>query len=490
MYRIEVIDGVETMVPRNAPAPALVALPEDTIVLRPNKPLKVIKADEEPEVELEVEEIDPAWGTVYVPDPPTEPVDIPVKPSRDPALDLWKIGVKNEDADVINRFYKECLEKCDDETKTGSAMIAVYFNDWRDEKGIADRIEGASFNQLLFDFLAPRHKNKNKKIFFGVRIILSEEEQKKKDDMERMLREREAIKAELEERKRVREYNQTNLPSPQSSDEDEPEKKKEELKEVINWTHKKIHRHPELKKYGADLLTGEIFKLKGNKVVQPVSPQFKKGITNGGVVLSGGKDENGKRIQQYFSMMKFVAECGKLDGKTKADAKVLLDKECEAYKNRPCVTFYPLACLTYENTGGVVFNGDINRGVKSGNNLVSRCKTAKQIDEYIAGLKEQYEANRKADKLEIVKLKAENAKLEEEIVKLKQDCITPLKAGAIQLQELLMTEHQGSTVAEMLQNCIKDITRDYPKDDDRSEENFILELSPRGLFNRNEIITR
>jgi hypothetical protein len=63
MYRIDVIDGVPTMVadtPAPAPAPELCALPEDTIVLRPNKPLKVIKAaeEEDEEVELEVREIE------------------------------------------------------------------------------------------------------------------------------------------------------------------------------------------------------------------------------------------------------------------------------------------------------------------------------------------------------------------------------------------------------------------------------------------------
>jgi len=157
------------------------------------------------------------------------------------------------------------------------------------------------------------------------------------------------------------------------------------------------------------------------------------------------------------------------------------------------VRFYPIDCVSYEYDGGLDFNGNINRDVKTGNALVSRLKTTKQIDDYFAGLKEQYEAYRKADKLEIVKLKAKNAKQAEEIVRLQQDCIKPLKAGTIQLQELLMTEHQGSTVLEMLQFCFKDITRNYPKDDDRSDcdaDFGIFELSPRGLPNRNEIITR
>jgi hypothetical protein len=175
----------------------------------------------------------------------------------------------------------------------------------------------------------------------------------------------------------------------------------------------------------------------------------------------------------------------------------MFNRECEAYIKRPIMSSLPLACISYEYDGGLDFNGDINRGIKSGNALVSKCKTTKQIDDYCAGIKEQYEEKRKADKLEIVKLKAKNAKLEEEIVRLKQDCIKPLKAGAIQLQELLMTEHQGSTVLEMLQFCFKDITRNYPKANDEDYERSdcdadfgIFEMSPRGLSNRNEIITR
>ena len=493
MYRIDVIDGVETMVPRDAPAPepALFACPEDTIVLRPNKPLKVIKAAEEPEVELEVEEIDPAWGMVYTPDPPAEPINIPVKPSRDPALDDWKIGVKNEDADVINRFYKECLEKCDDETKTGNAELAVYFNDWRDEKGIADRKEGATFNQLLFDFLQHRHKNKNKKIFFGVRIILSDEEIRRLEEIEEMKREIERAKKEKEEMKARDEAERLNPEElmghpPDTSSDEEPSKKKDDLKESFVYNHLTIHRHPLIRKYGGDLKTGAIYRLKGNKVDKLVSCHLTKGVT-----LSNGFDEDGKRIQQYFAPAKFIAECGRLHQATKFHTKLMIDKECEAYKTRPHVRFYPIDCVSYEYDGGLDFNGNINRDVKSGNNLVSRLKTTKQIDDYFAGLKEQYEANRKADKLEIVKLKAKNAKLEEENVRLKQDCIKPLKAGAIQLQELLMTEHPGSTVLEMLQFCFKDITRDYPKEDDDCEADFgIFELSPRGLPDRNEIITR
>jgi hypothetical protein len=58
------------------------------------------------------------------------------------------------------------------------------------------------------------------------------------------------------------------------------------------------------------LLRVPVFKLKGNKVVQPVSPQFKKGITNGGVVLSGGKVsvEEGVEVLYEKKKMNFYNE--------------------------------------------------------------------------------------------------------------------------------------------------------------------------------------
>jgi chromosome segregation ATPase len=80
---------------------------------------------------------------------------------------------------------------------------------------------------------------------------------------------------------------------------------------------------------------------------------------------------------------------------------------------------------------------------------------------------------------EIKKLKAtiekQAIKLREnynEITKLKDEIHSSkvtnssLAEGALQLRELLMSEHQGSTVGEMLGFCFKDITRNYPKDCD------------------------
>jgi glutaminase len=86
---------------------------------------------------------------------------------------------------------------------------------------------------------------------------------------------------------------------------------------------------------------------------------------------------------------------------------------------------------------------------------------------------------------------------------------TPLSAGALQLQDLLMTRvgETDTTFKDMLQFCFKDITRDYPIEDD--EESFlsdtdendrndgndacfgVFEMSPvaRGLPYDNEHIT-
>jgi len=92
------------------------------------------------------------------------------------------------------------------------------------------------------------------------------------------------------------------------------------------------------------------------------------------------------------------------------------------------------------------------------------------MDDYIDGLKEQQQQQ---DKDEIKKLKAT---IEKQAIKLRENYneITKLKdkvknhsevtqaslEGALQLRELLMSEHQGSTVGEMLGFCFKDITRD------------------------------
>jgi len=102
------------------------------------------------------------------------------------------------------------------------------------------------------------------------------------------------------------------------------------------------------------------------------------------------------------------------------------------------------------------------------------------MDDYIDGLKEQQQDNLQKYKDEIAKSKDEIKKLkatiEKQAIKLRENYneITKLKdevenhsevtqaslEGALQLRELLMSEHQGSTIGEMLGFCFKDITRD------------------------------
>jgi hypothetical protein len=117
-------------------------------------------------------------------------------------------------------------------------------------------------------------------------------------------------------------------------------------------------------------------------------------------------------------------------------------------------------------------------------------------------LKSQYKAELKKKDDEIAKLKSRVSQLEAQNQKLN----TPLSAGALQLQDLLMTRvgETDTTFKDMLQFCFKDITRDYPIQDD--EESFlsdtsqderndacfgVFEMSPtaRGLPYDNEHIT-
>jgi hypothetical protein len=222
-----------------------------------------------------------------------------------------------------------------------------------------------------------------------------------------------------------------------------------------------------------------------------------------GVILSNGKDEDGNRIQKYKSAQLFIAECGKLKGETKFHTKLKINKEYP----RPFVRFYPLASLSYEYDGGLDFDGDTNH-IKTGNALVSRCKTTKEINDYIEGVKDAFEDKRRNDKTEIARLKGENALLKSRVEHLEaqvKQLNTPLSAGALQYQQLLMTRlDTGETVWQMLQLCNKDILHDYPKEDDadtflsdtdendRNDACFgVFEMSPtaRGLPYDNEHIT-
>jgi hypothetical protein len=450
--------------------------------------------------ESESEDEETQYGTwqpdtsCFIPENKPEP-----EPARPNDLDLWRVGLRNEDADVVIQFHRERLEKCDDEVKTTQTEVGILFNDWVDEKKDKLRLDGGiNYNKMLFAFLEPRYcKTKNKKVYWGVCLKLTDEERERKEAMERAKREKEELIArDLAERLTAQE--QFAQPPDTSSESDaEPVKKK--LKDVIDWNGKIIHRHPEYPNYGGDLTTGEIIRLKGNKIDRLVSCDLKKGV-----ILSNGKDEDGNRIQKYKSAQLFIAECGKLKGETKFHTKLKINKEYP----RPFVRFYPLASLSYEYDGGLDFDGDTNH-IKTGNALVSRCKTTKEINDYIEGVKQAFEDKRRNDKTEIAKLKGENTLLKSRVSHLEaqvKQLNTPLSAGALQYQQLLMTKlDTGETVWQMLQLCNKDILRDYPREDDadtflsdtdendRNDAHFgVFDLSPvaRGCEYDDEHLTR
>jgi uncharacterized protein YdcH (DUF465 family) len=323
-----------------------------------------------------------------------------------------------------------------------------------------------------------------------LKVIKAVEEPEEPEEVELEVREIEEPVAEEQEQ----EQEQEQEPEPSSESDEEISG---DLLDVVG----EIHRHPEYKRYGGNLTTGEIFSFKKNnlnRVDKLVNVSLQKGC-----ILSIGYVD-GKRQQKYITQHQFIADCGKLKKKSFLHTKLKIDMECETYKKRPFLRFYPLACLSYHTEKG---SGTEIKDITTApaHRIMAKCKTVNQLDEYIAEFKE-----------EIAKLKRENARLEtlnlakdahiqkqnDEINKLKDEIERynehsnkPLTAGAIQLQELLMTEHQGSTVLEMLQFCFKDITRNYPKndDDERSDADAdfgIFEMSPRGLSDRNEIITR
>ena len=124
------------------------------------------------------------------------------------------------------------------------------------------------------------------------------------------------------------------------------------------------------------------------------------------------------------------------------------------------------------------------------------------LENYLDTIKSQFIAEVKKKDDEIAKLKSRNTHLEVQNQKLN----TPLSAGALQYQQLLMTRlDTGETVWQMLQLCNKDIIRDYPTEDeddtflsdtdenDRNDACFgVFDFSPvaRGCEYDNEHITR
>ena len=472
------------------------------MVIREIEPDDYSSAGTRSESESEGEE--PQYGTwqpdtsCFIPENKPEPEPEP-KPARPLDLDLWRIGLRNDDADFVVKFHNERLEKCDNTIKTTAGEIASIFGDWKDDKDRKIPDPNMNYNRILWEFLSSRYggKNKSKTNFVGVRLILTDEERERKDAKERARREMEELIAR-DKQERLTAQEQFAQPPDTSSESDaEPVKKK--LKDVIDWNGKIITRHPDYPNYGGDLTTGEIIRLKGNKIDRLVSCDLKKGV-----ILSNGKDEDGNRIQKYKSAQLFIAECGKLKGATKFHTKLKINKEYP----RPFVRFYPLACLSYEYDGGLDFDGDIHH-IKTGNALVSRCKTTKEINDYIEGVKNAFEDKRRNDKTEIAKLKGENALLKSRVEHLEaqvKQLNTPLSAGALQLQDLLMTRvgETDTTFKDMLQFCFKDITRNYPTEDDadtflsdtdendRNDACFgVFEMSPtaRGLPYDNEHIT-
>ena len=271
------------------------------------------------------------------------------------------------------------------------------------------------------------------------------------------------------------------------------------------------HRHPKYKEYACDFKTGEIVRVKSckNEVNNKLAVNLKNGIT----LSLGSKD--GKRQQKHYAPQKFVAETGlyfgKLTQKSALHTQITINTKSQSYIKRPNLKLYPLACLSFEMSGDIKYG---NPTTMSGSALRNRVKTADQIDEYVRSVRRENERltmlNNGKDgwiqkqQDEISKLKETIAKLQEENNRFSDAQNTPLKAGALQLQQLLMTRVEGTTIKDMLQFCFKDITRNYPNEDDadsflsdteQNDRNYafgaIFEMSPtsRGLPYDNEHIT-
>jgi hypothetical protein len=389
--------------------------------------------------------------------------------------------------ETVKRFYKDKVEPAEDTVRVRKTEIFYAFDKWLEEHNITDFGDN---NHELWSFLETKYPYKNSS-YYGMRLKYTDEE-KVRVEIEKQMR-AEANKREKEARERE-EITRSLLETVEEVEEQEDAEGECEatgLDEIV-YKGKTIHRHPEYKSYGGCLETGEMFRLKKDKVLNEISTSLEKGC-----ILSLGY-EDGKRKQKYITNQQFIAECGNLPKQSEFHTKLKIDTGCSAYLNRPNIKTYPLACLSYIYDGGIKLEGEVPI-----NKLVSKCRTTKQIDEYMTELKSQYKAELKKKDDEIAKLKSRVSQLEEQNQKLH----TPLSAGALQLQDLLMTRvgETNTTFKDMLQYCIKDITRDYPKEDDadsflsdidendRNDAHFgVFELSPvaRGLPYDDEHITR
>ena len=388
--------------------------------------------------------------------------------------------------ETVKRFYKDKVEPAEDTVRVRKTEIFYAFDKWLEEHNITDFGDN---NHELWSFLETKYSYKNSS-YYGMRLKYTDEE-KVRVEIEKQMR-AEANKREKEARERE-EITRSLLETVEEVEEQEDAEGECEatgLDEIV-YKGKTIHRHPEYKSYGGCLETGEMFRLKKDKVLNEISTSLEKGC-----ILSLGY-EDGKRKQKYITNQQFIAECGNLPKQSEFHTKLKIDTGCSAYLNRPNIKTYPLACLSYTYDGGIKLEGEVPI-----NKLVSKCRTTKQIDEYMTELKSQYKAEIKKKDDEIAKLKSRVSQLEEQNKKLH----TPLSAGALQLQDLLMTRvgETNTTFKDMLQFCFKDITRDYPKEDededflsdtsqdDRNDAHFgVFELSPvaRGLPYDDEHIT-
>jgi|688.fasta_scaffold03451_11 hypothetical protein len=419
------------------------------------------------------------------PDPEPEPEEVnlvirEIEPEPEPEIEYT-----TKSMEVVKQFIKDKVEPAEDTVRVRKTEIFYAFDKWLEEHKITDFGDN---NHELWTFLETKYTYKNLS-YYGVRLKYTEEE-KLRVEIEKQMR-ADANKREKEERERenARSLLETVVEETQSV-EGEDEEETTGLDEIV-YKGKTIHRHPEYKTYGGCLETGEMFRLKKDKVVNEISTSLEKGC-----ILSLGY-EDGKRKQKYITNQQFIAECGNLPKQSEFHTKLKIDTGCSAYLNRPNIKCYPLACLSYIYDGGIKVEGEVPI-----NKLVSKCRTTKQIDEYMTELKSQYKAELKKKDDEIAKLKSRVSQLEAQNQKLN----TPLSAGALQLQDLLMTRvgETDTTFKDMLQFCFKDITRDYPIQDD--EESFlsdtsqderndacfgVFEMSPtaRGLPYDNEHIT-
>ena len=389
--------------------------------------------------------------------------------------------------ETVKRFYKDKVEPAEDTVRVRKTEIFYAFDKWLEEHNITDFGDN---NHELWSFLETKYPYKNLS-YYGMRLKYTDEE-KVRVEIEKQMR-AEANKREKEARERE-EITRSLLEAVEEVEEQEDAEGECEatgLDEIV-YKGKTIHRHPEYKSYGGCLETGEMFRLKKDKVLNEISTSLEKGC-----ILSLGY-EDGKRKQKYITNQQFIAECGNLPKQSEFHTKLKIDTGCSAYLNRPNIKCYPLACLSYIYDGGIKLEGEVPI-----NKLVSKCRTTKQIDEYMTELKSQYKAELKKKDDEIAKLKSRVSQLEEQNKKLH----TPLSAGALQLQHLLMTRvgETNTTFKDMLQFCFKDITRDYPREDeyedflsdtsqdDRNDAHFgVFDLSPvaRGLPYDDEHLAR